>query len=228
LAQAQAQNGFGQYEYQRVLNGIPPIISGQFYLPLKRFLDYFLTIISAPFRLLIIGTCALLIKLDSPKGPVMFAQLRTGENGRRFKVFKFRTMVENAEELKQQLWALNELEWPDFKITNDPRITKIGRMLRKTSLDELPQLFNVLLGQMSLVGPRLTSFSSEMYNLWQTERLDVIPGMTGLWQVFGRGQTMMDERVRMEIYYVRHRSLGLDIYLLYRTFMAVTKGRGAV
>ena len=159
---------------------------------------------------------------------MFFTQERTGENGKIIKVIKFRTMVENAEELKKELWKFNELEWPDFKITNDPRITKIGHWLRKTSMDELPQLFNVLKGEMSLVGPRPTSFGSEMYNRWQTERLDVIPGMTGLWQVFGRGKVLMDERVRMEITYVRHRSLGLDFYLLYRTVLVVFTGKGAV
>lgn len=215
-------------EYQYVVNSIPPIIPDPYYQSVKRLLDYSLTILTLPAWLLMVGICALLIKLESPGGPVFFIQKRTGQNGRRINVYKFRTMVENAEEMKEELWKYNELEWPDFKITNDPRITRMGHWLRKTSLDELPQLFNVLKGEMSLVGPRPTSFGSELYHLWQTERLDVIPGMTGLWQVFGRGEVLMDERGRMEIAYVRHRSLGLDIYLLYKTISVVFTGKGAV
>lgn len=215
-------------EYQYIVNSIPPIIPDPYYLLLKRLLDYLLTIITLPIWLLVVGICALLIKIESPGGPVFFTQKRTGQNGKRITVYKFRTMVENAKELKKELWKYNELEWPDFKISDDPRITKIGRWLRKTSMDELPQLFNVLKGEMSLVGPRPTSFGSELYHRWQTERLDVIPGMTGLWQVFGRGQVLMDERVRMEIAYVRHRSLGLDFYLLYRTFLVVVTSKGAI
>ena len=134
----------------------------------KRVMDLFLTLLSAVFWLPLLGLIALLIKLESPGAPVVFQQERTGKNGERFKMYKFRTMVVNAEELKQQYLHLNELKWPDFKITNDPRVTRIGRLLRKTSLDELPQLFNVILGQMSLVGPRPTSFSAKTYSLWHT------------------------------------------------------------
>jgi lipopolysaccharide/colanic/teichoic acid biosynthesis glycosyltransferase len=228
VVQAQVDNEIEHHEYQKTLAKIPPIISGRLYLPLKRFIDYLLTIICAPAWLLVILICAILIKLDSPKGPVFFSQLRTGENGKRFKVYKFRTMVENAEELKEQLWALNEREWPFFKLTNDPRITRVGRLLRKTSLDELPQLFNVLLGQMSLVGPRPTTFDSDIYKIWQTERLDVIPGMTGLQQVYGRDEEKTDERSRMEIAYVQHRSLGLDLYLLYKTIAIPFTGKGDI
>jgi lipopolysaccharide/colanic/teichoic acid biosynthesis glycosyltransferase len=109
-------------------------------------------------------------------------------------MYKFRSMVTNAEEQKIELAHLNELQWPDFKITNDPRITKIGAFLRKTSLDELPQIINVLAGEMSLVGPRPTSFSAETYALWHTERLDVLPGVTGLWQLLGRGKSEFDQQ----------------------------------
>lgn len=184
-------------------------------------------LLTAPLWLPIIALCAAIIKTESPKNRVFFVQQRTGKGGRRFPMYKFRTMVANAEDLKKQLAHLNELKWPDFKIHNDPRITKLGKILRKTSLDELPQLFNVLKGDMSLVGPRPTSFKPETYLLWHTERLDVIPGITGLWQLFGRGSTEFDERLRLDIAYIEHRSLWLDIQILVRTVPAMLKQRGA-
>ena len=137
-------------------------------------------------------------------------------------------MVPNAEALKEQYAHLNELEWPDFKITNDPRVTKIGKILRKTSIDELPQLINVLLGEMSLVGPRPTDWGPESYKLWQTQRLDFLPGITGLWQVIARGSVNMDERTRMDIAYIERASIWLDIYILFLTIGAVIKPRGIV
>ncbi|RME90543.1 MAG: sugar transferase [Anaerolineae bacterium] len=153
--------------------------------------------------------------------------MRTGKGGRRFPMYKFRTMVPNAEELKAKYAHLNELQWPDFKITNDPRVTRVGRFLRKTSLDELPQLINILRGEMSLVGPRPTSFGPETYKLWHTERLDVLPGLTGLWQVCGRAQLEFDERLRLDIAYMERASLWLDINILCRTVLAVFEQRGA-
>src|SRR5690606_27119456 len=125
--------------------------------------------------------CSVLILLSSPGGPVLFKQWRTGKGGKRFRMFKFRTMVPDAEKLKERLLEANELSWPDFKMTNDPRVTPLGKFLRKTSLDELPQVLNVMAGDMTLVGPRPTSFSSDAYDLWQTERLEVKPGLTGIW-----------------------------------------------
>lgn len=171
--------------------------------------------------------CALLIKLEDPKGPIFFVQQRTGKGGRRFGIYKFRTMVHNAEELKAQLSHLNELQWPDFKITDDPRVTRIGRVLRKTSLDELPQLLNVLKGEMTFVGPRPTSFSAETYALWQTERLDVTPGITGLWQIMGRASMEFTDRVYLDVVYIEHRSVWLDCQILVRTIFAVLARRGA-
>ncbi len=203
------------------------ILEGRNYLVAKRIVDLFIVIITAPIWLLVMGLVALLIKIEQPDGEIFFPQERTGKGGTRFQMFKFRTMVMNAEQLKEGLSALNELRWPDFKITDDPRITKIGRFLRKTSLDELPQLLNVVRGEMSLVGPRPTSFSADTYALWQTERLDVIPGITGLWQLLGRGETEFDERLRMDITYIERRSLWLDIQILFRTFFAVLGQRGA-
>lgn len=200
---------------------------GRAYHRCKRAFDLLFCLATLPLILPLLLLIVLLIKLESPEGPAVFTQSRTGKNGRRFKLYKFRTMVPNAEELKRQLAHLNELQWPDFKITNDPRITRVGRFLRKTSLDELPQLLNVLKGEMSLVGPRPTSFDASTYKLWQTERLDVVPGMTGLWQVYGRAQTEFDQRLRLDIAYIEHRCLALDILLLFHTVAAVVEGRGA-
>jgi lipopolysaccharide/colanic/teichoic acid biosynthesis glycosyltransferase len=163
--------------------------------------------------------------IDSP-GPILFAQERTGRDGRRFRMLKLRTMVPDAEERKAELWHLNVLPPPDFKIPNDPRITRVGRFLRATSLDELPQLLNVLRGDMSLVGPRPTSFAPDTYELWHTHRLDVAPGITGLWQIEGRGVTTFDERLRLDVQYIRRRSLLYDLQLLARTLPVVLRRSG--
>src|SRR3712207_837831 len=196
------------------------------YLVAKRVLDIVVSltalIVAAPILLL----CALAIRLESP-GPVMFTQRRTGRAGRRFPMWKFRTMVANAEELKAELAHLNVLPPPDFKIPNDPRVTRVGRFLRATSLDELPQLLNVLRGDMSIVGPRPTSFPASSYELWHTQRLDVAPGMTGLWQLEGRNATTFDERLRLDVKYIRHMSLGQDLRLMVRTVGAVVRRDGA-
>ncbi|MCA9874785.1 MAG: sugar transferase [Anaerolineales bacterium] len=201
--------------------------TGRSYRVIKRIFDLTLVALSLPFLLPLFLLCALLVKLESPDGPVMFKQWRTGMDGRRFLMFKFRTMVPNAEELKAELAHLNELEWPDFKITHDPRITRIGRLLRHTSLDELPQLWNVVIGDMSLVGPRPTSFAPETYELWQTQRLDVQPGITGLWQIIGRGSMEFDERVQLDIAYAERRCFWLDFQILVRTVTAVLQQKGA-
>jgi lipopolysaccharide/colanic/teichoic acid biosynthesis glycosyltransferase len=203
------------------------LLRGKAYRKAKRMIDLTIILLTLAFALPVLFFCALLIKLESPGGPVMFKQKRTGKGGRPFYMFKFRTMVPNAEAMKQELAHLNELQWPDFKITNDPRITRVGRILRKTSLDELPQLLNVLRGEMSLVGPRPTSFSSETYQLWHTERLDVMPGITGLWQILGRGSMEFDERVRLDVAYIERRCLWLDFQILLRTITAVLGQRGA-
>jgi lipopolysaccharide/colanic/teichoic acid biosynthesis glycosyltransferase len=190
-------------------------------------MDITLVILSAPFWIPVLGIIALVITLTSPGAPSMFTQLRTGIGGKRFSMYKFRSMVPDAEALKEKYAHLNELQWPDFKITNDPRITKVGKILRKTSLDELPQLINVLKGEMSLVGPRPTSFGSETYKLWHTERLDVMPGLTGLWQIIGRAQLEFDDRLRLDIAYIERAGLWFDINILLRTVIAVFKQRGA-
>lgn len=197
------------------------------YLILKRLFDLFLTLLTLPLWGSLLVVHSAVIFLTSPGAPVIYAQMRTGKGGNRFRMYKFRTMIPNAEELKQRYAHLNELQWPDFKITNDPRVTPIGRILRKTSLDELPQLINVLKGEMSLVGPRPTSFAAGTYKLWQTERLDVTPGLTGLWQIAGRASLEFDDRLRLDIAYIERRSLWLDINILFFTVLAVFQQRGA-
>ena len=142
-------------------------------------------------------------------------------------MYKLRSMATNAEELKQKYAHLNELTWPDFKITDDPRVTRIGRILRKTSLDELPQIFNIIKGDMSLVGPRPTSFDVSTYKLWHTERLEVLPGLTGLWQVSGRSDLDFDDRLHLDIEYIENKSLWLDIQILIRTVTVVFTQKGA-
>jgi len=195
------------------------------YLMAKRLFDLIFVALSSPAWVPLIVMISLLIKLESPRDSVFFLQERTGRNGRRFRIYKFRTMVPNAEALKYELMHLNELQWPDFKIKNDPRITRVGKVLRKTSLDELPQIFNLLFGQMTLVGPRPTSFRPETYRLWQTERLDAMPGITGLWQILGRNRTEFDERSQLDIAYVQRACLRLDFEILFRTFRVLLTQR---
>lgn len=197
--------------------------NGLGYVRLKRLLELIIALASLPFVIPVLAVCWLAIRLDSP-GPAFFTQERTGKGGHRFRLYKLRTMVADAEVLKQDLQGLNRLSYPDFKIPNDPRVTRVGRFLRRTSLDELPQIFNVIRGDMSLVGPRPTSFKVETYSLWHTARLRVEPGLTGLWQVSGRSALEFDERLRLDIAYVRNRCLSLDFEILLRTFRAVLDG----
>jgi lipopolysaccharide/colanic/teichoic acid biosynthesis glycosyltransferase len=179
-----------------------------------------------PLVALVLLLCAAAIRIDSP-GPIFFTQLRTGRGGKRFKMLKLRTMVKDADALKEKYAHLNELSYPDFKISDDPRITRVGRVLRKTSLDELPQIMNVLTGDMSLVGPRPTSFAASTYRLWHTARLEVQPGITGLWQISGRNELDFDARLRLDVAYIRRRGFALDLEILLRTFGSVLSGRGA-
>jgi lipopolysaccharide/colanic/teichoic acid biosynthesis glycosyltransferase len=192
----------------------------------KRAFDLMLALVLLPLVVPVLAICALAIFIESP-GAVMFTQQRTGLHGRRFRMFKFRTMVPNAEELKASLQHLNILPPPDFKIIDDPRITRVGRILRRSSLDELPQIINVLLGDMSFVGPRPTSFAASTYDVWHTERLEVTPGITGLWQVHGRNWMTFDERLRLDIEYVRTISLGLDLKIIARTVISAMSTPGA-
>lgn len=192
----------------------------------KRAFDLFVVCLSAPLWAPVFALIAIAVKVDSPGGPVLFKQIRVGRFGRRFRMLKFRTMVPAAEELKKELRSQSEMQWPDFKMKKDPRITRVGRFLRQTSLDELPQLLNVLLGDMSLVGPRPTSFSDETYTLWQKARLTVQPGLTGLWQINGRGSSDFEQRARIDIAYIERRSLLLDLRILFRTAGVVLGRKG--
>jgi exopolysaccharide biosynthesis polyprenyl glycosylphosphotransferase len=171
---------------------------------------------------------ALLIKLNS-KGPIFFGQKRVGLNKRQFVMYKFRTMVPDAEKMQEQLVHLNEMTGPVFKIKNDPRITRIGRILRKTSIDELPQLLNVLIGDMSLVGPRAMSVRDyQFFNEdWQRRRFSVRPGITCLWQITGRNSISFEQWMELDMEYIDRWSLWLDLKILVQTIPAVLKGSGA-
>jgi exopolysaccharide biosynthesis polyprenyl glycosylphosphotransferase len=195
----------------------------------KQLLDFVgamvLLLLSSP---LLVGI-ALLIKITSP-GPILFRQQRSGLNGAPFSIFKFRTMVSNAEQFKHELAAMNEMTGPVFKVTNDPRVTPIGRWLRKSSLDELPQLFNVLKGEMSLVGPRpLPVDEVKRFNdLAHRRRLSVKPGITCLWQVSGRNEISdFKDWVRLDLQYIDNWSFWLDLVILARTLPVVLRGTGA-
>lgn len=203
------------------------ILRGLKYTITKRVMDVTLILVTLPIWFPILAICAFIIKLSSPHDYVFFSQYRIGKDGHTFRMYKFRTMFPNAEEQKKKYDELNELSWPDFKISGDPRVTRIGRFLRKTSLDELPELLNVLKGNMSLVGPRPTTFSPQTYTLWQTERLNIQPGITGLWQITGRGTLDFEDRVRLDIAYIEHRCLWVDVQILLRTIPAVLLQRGA-
>lgn len=200
--------------------------SGPGYFRLKRIFDIVISLLLLFLVLPVLIICAFAIKIDSP-GPIFFVQERTGLGGKRFKIFKLRTMRKDADEIKEDYAHLSTLGWPDFKIPDDPRITRLGSFLRTTSLDELPQFLNVILGDMSLVGPRPTSFASSTYDLWHTARLDIKPGITGLWQVSGRSDIEFDDRVRLDVAYIRNVSLKLDLQIMLRTCIAVLKQKGA-
>ena len=170
---------------------------------------------------------SLAIKIDSP-GPVLFKQERLGRGGKPFQIYKFRSMKREAEKEVSKLVDLNEAVGPLFKIRDDPRLTRTGRWLRRISLDELPQLINVLKGEMALVGPRPPLASEvELYQDWHKKRLEVAPGVTGLWQVSGRSELPFDEMVMLDMYYIENWSPGLDVKIILRTLPAVLSGRGA-
>ena len=194
-------------------------------LKLKTIIDFTLSILVIILLSPVMLGIAFLIKLDG--GPVFFIQKRTGLNGRHFFCYKFRTMVVNAEDLKKSLLNQNEQEGPVFKIKNDPRVTKIGRFLRKTSLDELPQFINVLKGEMSVVGPRPPIPSEVMqYQRWQNRRLSMKPGITCIWQVSGRNNIPFDQWMKMDMQYIDTWSLKLDIIILLKTIKVVFAGDG--
>lgn len=196
-------------------------------LAIKRGFDLLIILPALLLLLPIMLLLALIIRLDSP-GPILFVQERIGRNGRPFAAFKFRTMVADAEDLRPHLQELNEADGPLFKIKNDPRRTRVGSRLRRFSLDELPQIFNVLRGEMSLVGPR-PALPEEVaaYEPWHRKRLEVLPGLTGLWQISGRSDLSFAEMVLLDVYYVENWSPWLDLSILLRTIPKVLIGEGA-
>ncbi len=214
------------------VGGIPLIgvkesaISGSA-LSLKRVMDVFISVLLSLVGFIFIALIAALIKLTSP-GPVIFKQERVGRGGKLFTAYKFRTMRVGADDEKENLQHLNEASGPLFKIRNDPRMTAMGKWLRRTSFDELPQLWNVLRGDMSLVGPR-PPLPNEVaqYEEWHKRRLDVAPGVTGLWQVSGRSELTFDEMVMLDLYYIENWSPWLDLWILIKTIPALLTARGA-
>jgi len=194
---------------------------------LRRLLDVAVSLAVLLLLLPLLAIIALLIKLGSP-GPVLFIQKRVGRDGREFPVFKFRSMYTDAEHRLELLLAENERSGPVFKMRQDPRITRVGRVLRRGSLDEFPQLINVLRGEMSLVGPRpAIPREVALYTPAQRGRLSVTPGLTGLWQVSGRANLSFEESIALDLEYIERQSFGLNLILLARTVPAVLTGHGA-
>ena len=185
----------------------------------KRAFDLTVTLATMPVWLPVLVALIAAVKISDRRNPAIFRQWRTGYRGRRFQVFKIRTMVPNAEQLVKELTARNEVAGPQFKLRNDPRVTGIGRVLRKTYLDELPQLFNVLKGEMSLVGPRPATANFDDYSDWWKARLMVVPGLTGAWQIDRHLCSDFDGRARLDIAYMRRRSAAHDLSLLIRTIV---------
>lgn len=220
-------------------NVIPddPVNRQKGYLRAKRLFDIVVCVLFLPIALCIMGAIALLIKFDSP-GPVIFVQERVGKGGRRYKMYKFRSMVYGHNDRADRAFMKSYISGesvsntegtaPSFKPNHRASITRVGNILRKTSLDEAPQLFNVLKGDMSLVGPRPNvPWEVDEYRWWHTERMEVLPGMTGLAQVRGRSGLHFDTLVRYDIEYVRKRSFKLDLKILWWTVLTVISGQGA-
>jgi len=194
---------------------------------LKRAFDIVLASILLLALAPLLAAVALIIKADSP-GPILFRQQRVGKHGSRFWMYKFRSMQQDADKLLDVLRAQNEATGPLFKMRQDPRVTCVGQVIRRLSIDELPQLFNVVKGEMSLVGPRPPLPSEvESYEDWQHGRLRAVPGITGLWQVSGRSEVPFHDMVRLDLHYIRNWSLALDLEILLRTLPAVLSHRGA-
>jgi exopolysaccharide biosynthesis polyprenyl glycosylphosphotransferase len=214
------------------LNGIPLIsyrenaLTGWNYI-IKRAVDLFLAAIAITIAIIPMTLVAIAIKLDS-KGPIFFRQTRVGKGGKFFTCLKFRSMYVNAEEMQEKLAQFNQTGGATFKMNNDPRRTRVGRFIRRTSLDELPQFFNILVGEMSFVGPRPPMVTEvAKYDDWHHRRLEVTPGLSGMWQVSGRSNISFEDMVKLDIYYAEHWSLWLDLKIMVQTPFAVIRGDGA-
>lgn len=199
-----------------------------FYIFIKRVFDFIASAIGLVLLSPLFLIIAICIKIDDPKGPVFYSQVRVGKNEKHFKMFKFRSMVANADQLLQDLKDRNEVTGAMFKLKSDPRITRVGRVIRKYSLDELPQLLNVANGSMSLVGPRppLVGEVAE-YTNYDKQRLLVKPGCTGLWQVGGRNDVDFAEMVKLDLSYINKRTLFFDLKIILKTFVIIVKPNGA-
>lgn len=192
------------------------------YLIMKRIMDIFFTLLGILMLSPLFLVVAILVKMSDKNSPIFFKQIRKGKNGKEFYMYKFRSMISNAEDLKDSLKELNEVSGPVFKIKNDPRVTTIGKFIRRTSIDELPQLVNVLKGEMSLVGPR-PPLPEEVaqYSQYELQRLTVTPGLTCYWQVSGRSSINFEEWIEMDLQYIRERSILVDSKLIIKTIFVL-------
>ncbi|MBT2658630.1 sugar transferase [Bacillus sp. ISL-18] len=199
-------------------NRVVRVNNGKAYFVTKRLIDIIGSSLGILFLSLLFIAIAILIKIEDPKGKIFFSQKRVGLNGKEFEMYKFRSMVSNAEEKLAELLKHNEVSGAMFKMKDDPRITKIGKFIRKTSIDELPQLINVLRGDMSLVGPRPPlPREVAIYSDYDKQRLMVTPGCTGLWQVSGRNEIGFEEMVELDLRYINHRTIWFDIKIIMKT-----------
>ncbi|MDE5053937.1 sugar transferase [Niallia taxi] len=198
------------------------------YLLLKRCVDILGAIGGLLFLSILFLIIAICIKLEDPKGKVFFKQLRVGKDGKKFYMYKFRSMISNAEDKLSELLVMNEVDGAMFKMKNDPRVTNIGRFIRRTSIDELPQLYNVLKGDMSLVGPRPPlPREVEEYTNFDKQRLLVVPGCTGLWQISGRNELSFNQMVDLDLQYIKNRTLLFDFQIIIKTVICMIKKDGA-
>ena len=199
------------------------------YISVKRIIDVIISTIGLIVLSPIFLILAIIIKLDS-KGPVFFAHTRYGKDGKKFKMYKFRTMYENAQDMINDFTPEQMKEWKEnFKLQDDPRITKVGKFLRKTSLDELPQIVNIIKGDLSIIGPRpVIEEELEKYGDNKEKFLSVTPGLTGYWQANGRSSTTYEQRMEMELYYIDNISPKLDVKIFFKTIESVIKKEGAI
>ena len=213
----------------RTQSDVKTKISKKVYIKVKRVIDVILASIALILLSPLFAIIAIAIKIDS-KGPVFFAHKRIGKNGKIIKLYKFRSMVINAEELIKSFTPEQMREYKEnYKLTNDPRITKVGKFLRKTSLDELPQLINIINGDLSIIGPRPVVIDElEKYGMNKDKFLSVTPGLTGYWAANGRSNTTYEQRMEMELYYIDNLSLKMDIKVFFKTILSVVKKEGAI
>ncbi|MGM9930587.1 sugar transferase [Pradoshia sp.] len=207
---------------QEAYVGTIELYDNKYYLLSKRYMDIVLSIIGLLLLIPVFVIVAALIKLEDPEAPVFFKQVRVGKDGKTFNMYKFRSMIHHAESLIDSLLDQNESSGALFKMKEDPRVTKIGRFIRKTSIDELPQLWNVLKGEMSLVGPRPPlPREVETYTEYHKQRLSVVPGCTGLWQVSGRSSVGFEKMVELDLHYIQNRHFFYDVKLICKTIIII-------